>query len=140
MSQAKKTTSVGELRKALAEAMDHGGAFGKNLHESKDVVLNIDGTERHVSQLAVSFVDGAFVFVLLAGANVHDPAYDQQLVRYISPFGSPATLRRIDAVKRLQRDDAQWLRWQEAEQEGAGQLISDRMHETGPPRIEEIPK
>lgn len=54
-------------------------------------------------------------------------------VRYVSPFGSPATMRREQAEALLVEDDRRWLDYQEA---GA---LSDAQRAVGCPRIEELP-
>lgn len=53
-----------------------------------------------------------------------------QLVRYVSPFGSPAWMTREQAQTHLEEDDRRWLLHQEA-----GNL-SEWQREIGPPRIE----
>lgn len=67
-------------------------------------------------------------------------ARQEPLVRFISPFGSPACMPRDRAEELLAGHDERWLRWQEAEQQGAGQLIDEHMREIGPPRIEVLPR
>lgn len=62
-------TSIGELREAIVEAMDLNGAFGVNLHESKDVLLRAGDVYRHLRQISVGFVNGRLVFILEAGAE-----------------------------------------------------------------------
>jgi hypothetical protein len=57
----------------------------------------------------------------------HEP-----LVRYVSPFGSPAWMTRAEAEKYLAEDDARWLRAQEI---GA---LSEHERAIGPPRIEVV--
>lgn len=54
----------------------------------------------------------------------------ERLVRYISPFGSPAVLRESIAEDLLARDDAHWLRMQLV-----GNLSAEQRR-IGPPRIE----
>lgn len=53
-----------------------------------------------------------------------------RLVRYVSPFGSPAWISREEAAIHLERDDRRYLDLAEA---GA---LSDAMRRVGPPRIE----
>ena len=65
---------------------------------------------------------------------------EDQRVRYISPFGSPATMKRSAAERHLQEDDERWLSLLAAEQQGAGQQLTDSQRQVGPPRIEELPK
>lgn len=57
----------------------------------------------------------------------------KDLVRYSSPYGSPATMARASAEKHLQEDDALWLQHQ------ALGLVDESMRRHGPPRIEELP-
>lgn len=58
------------------------------------------------------------------------------LVRYISPFGSPAWMPRERAEHYLAEDDKLWLFLQECEAEGAGSMLTPRQRDIGPPRIE----
>jgi hypothetical protein len=58
----------------------------------------------------------------------------EPLVRYVSPFGSPAWMTRAEAERHLAEDDRHWLIMLEA-----GNL-SERQRETGPARIEAPPK
>lgn len=60
---------VAALRESIRIATEEGGAFGKNLHETKDVVLDIDGVQRGLESVSVSFVDGAFVLKLTGAAS-----------------------------------------------------------------------
>lgn len=53
------------------------------------------------------------------------------LVRYVSPFGSPATMARREAEMHLAWDDACWREW------GPLGMLDGRMRRIGPPRIEE---
>jgi hypothetical protein len=53
-----------------------------------------------------------------------------QLVRYISPFGTPAWMLREKAERHLAEDDARWLLYQKA-----GNLSAYNLR-VGPPRIE----
>lgn len=58
-------TSIGELREALTFFTDLGGAWGANMHESKQVLLRVEG--RHVYRLAhveASFHEGRIVIML----------------------------------------------------------------------------
>jgi hypothetical protein len=57
---------VGALREALIDAMDLGGAWGANLHESKDVVIQAGDQFWSLGQVAVSFRAGRSVLVLKA--------------------------------------------------------------------------
>jgi hypothetical protein len=61
----------------------------------------------------------------------------ERLVRYVSPFGSPAWMSREQAEKLLAEDDRRYLELQQLEAEGAGKMLTDRQRfEIGPPRIE----
>lgn len=53
-----------------------------------------------------------------------------KLVRYVSPFGSPAWMSREEAERHLAEDDARWCEWQELG------ILSEHHIEIGPPRIE----
>lgn len=53
-----------------------------------------------------------------------------RLVRYVSPFGSPAWMPREQATRLLAEDDARYLLHQDA---GA---LSEDQRRVGPPRIE----
>ena len=61
-------------------------------------------------------------------------------VRYVSPFGSPAYMPRDVAERYMADDDARWLRYLAAEQQGAGQMLTDQQRQIGPPRIEPLPR
>jgi len=54
----------------------------------------------------------------------------EPLVRYVSPFGSPAWMTRAAAARYLAEDDRRWLNYQTA-----GNL-SEQQRQIGPPRIE----
>lgn len=66
-------------------------------------------------------------------ARVRRPRPDD-FVRYISPFGSPAGMRRADAERHLAEDDARWLDWQDLG------ILSAAQRAVGPPRIQEQPR
>jgi hypothetical protein len=57
-----------------------------------------------------------------------------KLVRYVSPFGSPAHMTREEAERYRAQDDKLWLDLQEI---GA---LSDRQREIGAPHIQEGPR
>ena len=60
--------TLGVLREALISVMDLGGAWGQNMHESKEVLIQApDGTYHQVAQVAASFVAGRFVLTIKAG-------------------------------------------------------------------------
>jgi len=60
--------SVGALREAIINATELEGAFGQNLHESKDVLVrDRDGGYFPLEQVSVGFVNGAFVMILQSG-------------------------------------------------------------------------
>ena len=52
------------------------------------------------------------------------------LVRYVSPFGSPAWMPEAEAKGHLEADDADWVEWSRLG------LLDERMRRVGPPRIE----
>ena len=51
-------------------------------------------------------------------------------VRYVSPFGSPASMPEEQAERHLADDDARWLEFSKLG------LLDERMRPIGPPRIE----
>ncbi len=53
-----------------------------------------------------------------------------KLVRYVSPFGSPAWMLRAVAERHLAEDDRLWRELQEID------ALTDRQRRVGPPRIE----
>lgn len=57
----------------------------------------------------------------------------ERLVRYVSPFGSPAWMRREQAEALLRVDDRRWLRY-----EALG-ILTPEQREVGLPRIEVAP-
>ena len=57
----------------------------------------------------------------------------ERLVRYISPFGSPAWMTREKALHYLKEDDTRWVLLSQAG------LLSEREKEVGAPRIEFSP-
>lgn len=59
-----------------------------------------------------------------------------KLVRYVSPFGSPAWMTRERAVVHLMQDDAHWENIAAAERETGERLFSEEQRRVGPPRIE----
>jgi hypothetical protein len=59
--------SVGELRERIVYATELGGAFGENLHESKDVLVQVGDEFWQLSFVKVAFRGGRFVLVLEAG-------------------------------------------------------------------------
>jgi hypothetical protein len=59
--------SVGELRERIVYATELGGAFGENLHESEDVLVQVGDEFWRLSVVKVSFRSGRFVLVLEAG-------------------------------------------------------------------------
>lgn len=71
---AEGSMTAGTLREGLVSAMDLGGAFGANLHESKEVLVRVGDVEgKHhyltVEHVAVAFVGGRFVFVVQAAGQ-----------------------------------------------------------------------
>lgn len=60
----------------------------------------------------------------------------QKLVRYVSPFGSPAHMPREVAERYLREDDDLWCELQAVERETGQKIIADFQRKIGPPRIE----
>lgn len=58
----------------------------------------------------------------------------QVMVRYVSPFGSPAYMSRAGALRLLAEDDARWLLY------GHLDLLSEAQRAVGAPRIEALPR
>lgn len=56
------------------------------------------------------------------------------LVRYVSPFGSPAWMTPEQAADLLAKEDARWMRYQELG------VLSESQRAIGPPRIERNPR
>jgi hypothetical protein len=54
----------------------------------------------------------------------------ERLVRYVSPFGSPAWMTRERAQEYLEDDDKRWLMY------GDLDLLSEEQRRVGAPRIE----
>lgn len=61
--------SVGALREALIEVTELEGAFGRNLHESKDVLLRVGDSYLPLGQVSVAFVGGSFCLILQGGGR-----------------------------------------------------------------------
>jgi hypothetical protein len=66
------TMSAGDLRDAITTAMDDSGAYGHNLHPTKDVLIHIGGSYFALKYAAVNFVHGSFVLTLRAD---HQPLF-----------------------------------------------------------------
>lgn len=56
--------SIGALREAIIEATELGGAWGGNMHESKPVMLRVNGQTFPLTTVSASFLSGRFVLVL----------------------------------------------------------------------------
>jgi hypothetical protein len=56
-----------------------------------------------------------------------------RLVRFCSPFGSPAWMPKADADRLLDSDDERWVEWSRLG------VLSNTQREHGPPRIEFAP-
>ena len=69
---AASTMSAGELRDAITAAMDDSGAYGRNLHPTKDVLIQIGESYYALNHVAVDFVHGSFVLTLNAD---HQPPF-----------------------------------------------------------------
>jgi hypothetical protein len=67
------------------------------------------------------------------GGSMTTTKRSPRLVRYVSPFGSPAWMTRDEAQRYMAEDDRRWLA-----DEAIGNL-SDRQRQIGPPHIE-VPK
>lgn len=67
MSEPIAGMSVGALRECLINAMDLGGVFGSNLHESKEVLLSVDDQFWPLRKASVRFHEGRLVLVLSDG-------------------------------------------------------------------------
>lgn len=66
--------SVGALREALIDVMELGGAWGGNMHESKEVLLRTpDGSLLPLVSVSAAFVEGRFVLVLDGGQSGRTP-------------------------------------------------------------------
>ena len=63
---AADTMTAGDLRDAITNAMDNSGAYGPNLHPTKDVLIRIGDTYHPLHHVATAFVDGRFVLILSA--------------------------------------------------------------------------
>jgi hypothetical protein len=59
--------SIGALREALIDFMDLGGAWGRNLGESKDALIQVGDNFYPLWRVKASFHEGSFVVVLEAG-------------------------------------------------------------------------
>lgn len=60
----------------------------------------------------------------------------EPLVRYVSPFGTPAWMRREEAERFLAADDRRWLHLTDLERETGEPLLTAGQRAVGPPRIE----
>lgn len=65
-------------------------------------------------------------------------AKQEPLVRFVSPFGSPAWMTKERAQALLEEHDARWLWLQRIEAATGEQLRSEHEREVGPPRIERV--
>jgi hypothetical protein len=54
----------------------------------------------------------------------------EKLVRFVSPFGTPAWMTREKAQEYLEDDDRRWVLY------GQQNLLSEEQKQIGPPRIE----
>lgn len=61
--------SIGALKEGIINATELEGVFGQNVHESKDVVLRIDGKYYPLSQVSIGFLShtGQFAMFLDGG-------------------------------------------------------------------------
>lgn len=56
--------SIDQLLAAIKLATEQGGAYGQNLHPSKEVVVRVSGIEIPITHVRVGFVEGEFKLVL----------------------------------------------------------------------------
>jgi len=56
--------SIAFLRESLVTFTDLNGAWGSNLHESREVLLRVHGHVFTLKQVAASFYEGRFVVML----------------------------------------------------------------------------
>ena len=61
-----------------------------------------------------------------------------KLIRYVSPFGTPAWMTREQAAVHLKADDARYVWLQEIERETGDKVLSDRERLIGAPRMEHL--
>jgi hypothetical protein len=55
---------VATLARAIEIATQEGGAYGQNLHPSKDVMVRVSGVMVPVQRVSASFHEGSFVLVI----------------------------------------------------------------------------
>jgi hypothetical protein len=61
-----------------------------------------------------------------------------KLIRYVSPFGSPAWMTREQAQPHLDADDARFVWLQEVERETGCKVLSEHERQIGAPRMEHL--
>lgn len=63
--------SIGELREAIIQATELDGVFGQSIHESKEVLLRVNGQTYPLDEVSVGFdaESGRFVMYLTAFAE-----------------------------------------------------------------------
>jgi hypothetical protein len=61
--------NIGQLREALIDLMDLEGAWGTNLHESKEALIQVGDQCWALGRVKASFYAGRFVVILEAGAR-----------------------------------------------------------------------
>lgn len=55
--------TIGDIQDGLFKATERGGAWGKNMHPSKEVLVRIDETYYPIRYVSCSFVNGSFVMI-----------------------------------------------------------------------------
>lgn len=60
------------------------------------------------------------------------------LVRYVSPFGSPAWMSRDRALDLMEADDKRWVWYHSVESMTGNPMLSDEQRAIGAPRIERV--
>jgi hypothetical protein len=69
MADEIQAMSIGELREVLADLMDLEGAWGKNLDESKEALIQAGDEYWVLGRVKASFFAGRFVVILEAGVR-----------------------------------------------------------------------
>jgi hypothetical protein len=69
--------SIAELREAITAVTTEGGAWGKNMNDSKEVMLRIGDRTYPLQNIAASFEDGHFVLMLTGLRTVEDDRQDR---------------------------------------------------------------
>jgi hypothetical protein len=56
--------NVQQLRDAITVAAEQGGAYGFDLHPTKEVMARVSGLDIPVQRVSVDFVNGSFVLII----------------------------------------------------------------------------